>query len=65
MEKKITVTGWIMPSVRPAYYMLVNKNHNPISINGQLPIYWYRKTAKEDAVKYGAHAIVKVFLDND
>lgn len=29
------------------YYMVVNKNDNPVTINAALPIFWYKHVAED------------------
>lgn len=45
------------------YYMLINKNGNPIIINSQLPVYWRLSVAIENAKKFGC-SVVKVKIIN-
>lgn len=50
----------VVSSKKP-YYMLVNKNGNPITTDSKLPIFWLKKIAKKEAVKFNAD-IKKIYL---
>lgn len=54
---KCTLCG--VNSSKKEYYMLVNKNGNPITTDYKLPIYWLKGKANMDAKKFKAN-IVKV-----
>lgn len=43
-------------------YMIINKNGNPIVINEKMPIYWIRRVAKKEAIKFGCD-VVKVEIN--
>lgn len=39
------------------YYMIVNKNGNPMLINGQLPIYYLKKVALLEAAEFNCEVV--------
>lgn len=57
--KQLALHG-VVSSKKP-YYMLVNKNGNPITTDSKLPIFWLKKIAKKEAVKFKAD-IKKIYL---
>ena len=57
--KQLILSG-VVSSKKP-YYMLVNKNGNPITTDSKLPIFWLKKIARKEAVKFKAD-IKKIYL---
>lgn len=46
---------------RKEFFMLVTKHGNPEVISEKLPIYWHRKNAYQDSIKFGCR-VIKVEL---
>ncbi len=46
------------------YWMVVSSRNVPIVINGQLPIYWYKRAALAVAKEFGAN-IIPVYLNSE
>lgn len=59
-EKKQLSICDVVSSKKP-YYMLVNKNGNPITTDSKLPIFWLKKIARKEAVKFNTD-IKKIYL---
>jgi len=47
------------------YWIIVSKRGNPISINGQLPIFWYKAIAVKEAEKWTDSKVVKCRIEID
>lgn len=59
LEEKCNIP--VVVSSKKPYYMLVNKNGNPITTDSKLPIFWLKNIAKKEAVKFKAD-IKKIYL---